>query len=154
MEASDNEHMNTQTTTQHPVQLVGSPMLLPLVDERVMAGFPSPAEDLGYKRIDLTEVLITHPQATFLQRVQGDSMQEMGIFDGDTLIIDKSLKAVHGDVVVAVIDNLFTVKKLFNRGGRIKLQAANITYPDIVPKDGETLVIFGVVTTVIKRFRR
>ena len=70
--------------------------------DKVQAGFPSPAEDFAVKRIDLTESLVVHPQATFLLRVSGDSMREAGIFDGDMLVVDRAIKARHGQVVVAV----------------------------------------------------
>ena len=117
----------------------------------IAAGFPSPAEDHAVKRIDLDEVLIKHPLSTYLMRVRGASMREAGIDDGDVVLVDKVVKPVHGQVVVAVIDNEFTVKHLWMRGSNVKLQAANPTYPDIVPRDGQTIEVWGVVTTVIKR---
>lgn len=116
----------------------------------VQAGFPSPAEDHAVKRLDLNDVLIKHPAATFLMRVRGASMREAGIDDGDVILIDRALKPVHGRVVVAVVDGEFTVKRLWSRGGRLKLQAANPTYPDIVPADGQTVEVWGVVTHAIK----
>ena len=85
-------------------------------------------------------------------RVSGESMREAGIFDGDMLVVNKALKPRHGQVVVAIIDGEFTVKYLYQRGGRVKLKAANVTYPDIIPKDGQTLEVWGVVTASIKRF--
>ena len=136
----------------HPVPLADTSLPLPLAADTVCAGFPSPAEDFAVKRIDLTQELITHPQATFLLRVSGESMREAGIFDGDMLVVNKALKPRHGQVVVAVIDGEFTVKYLYQRGGRVKLKAANATYPDITPKDGQTLEVWGVVTASIKRF--
>ena len=146
--------MLNQLNANLPVHLIGSPMVLPLLEQRVVAGFPSPAEDLGYKRIDLTQELITHPQATYLLTVDGDSLKNLGIFHGDVIVVNRALNAIHGDVVVAVIDNLFTVKQLYKRGGKVKLQAANPTYPDIVFREGETMTVWGVVTACIKRFRR
>lgn len=125
---------------------------LPLADTRVHAGFPSPAEDFGETRIDLNVELIRHPQATFFLRVAGDSMHEAGIDDGDIVVVDRALKPRHRHIVVAVVDGDFTIKWLALRAGRIKLQAANPTYPDIVPKDGQTLEVWGVVTSCIKRF--
>ena len=117
------------------------------------AGFPSPAEDLGENRIDLVKELITHPQATFLIRARGDSMQLAGIFDNDIMVVNKALKPRHQDIVVAVVDGEFTVKQLYQRSGRIKLKAANPTYADITPKEGQTLEVWGVVTSSIKQFR-
>ncbi|MDI4635838.1 translesion error-prone DNA polymerase V autoproteolytic subunit [Pelomonas sp. V22] len=119
----------------------------------VQAGFPSPAEDHSAKRIDLNEVLIKHPLATYLMRVSGASMREAGIDDGDVVLVDRAIKPSHGHVVVAVVDGDFTVKRLWKRGSNIKLKAENPTYPDIVPKDGQTVEIWGVVTKSIKSMR-
>jgi DNA polymerase V len=119
----------------------------------VQCGFPSPAEDLAMERVDLNKVLIKHPQATFLMRVRGDSMREAGIDDGDVVLVDRAIKAVHGHVVVAVVDGEFTVKRLWQRGRNVKLQPANPTYPDILPRDGQTLEVWGVVTNAIKAMR-
>ena len=125
-----------------------------MVQGTVRAGFPSPADDLSVKRHDLNELLITHPTATFFWRVRGASMLGAGIDDGDILVVNRALAARHGDIVVAEVDNDFTVKYLFQRNGRIKLQAADPTFPDIVfERDGQRLAICGVVTCAIKRFR-
>ena len=125
--------------------------MVELVPNRVCAGFPSPAEDLGAERIDLTKELITHPQATFLLRVSVDSMRDLGIFDNDILVVNKAIKPRNNLVVVAVVDGEFTVKRLDQRARRIKRQAANPTYPDIVPKEGQTVEIWGVVTASIQQ---
>ena len=127
-------------------------MLLPLASYAVRAGFPSPAEDFLVQRIDLLRELVKHPQATFLVRVAGDSMRELGIFDGDTLVVDKAIKERHGHIVIAVVDGEFTCKKLHSLRGRVRLQAGNPTFPDIVPREGQTIEIWGVVTTSIKQF--
>lgn len=119
---------------------------------RVHAGFPSPAEDLGAERIDLAKVLIKHPQATYFLRVSGNSMTDAGIFDKDLLVVDKAIKPQHGHIVVAIVDGEFTVKRLHQRAGQFKLKAANPTFPDIVPKEGQQLEIWGVVTSSIKQF--
>ena len=137
-----------------PVLLSSAPLLARLFIARVCAGFPSPAEDLGSQRIDLTQVLITHPQATFMLRAQGHSMVEAGIFDGDILVVNRAIPPRHRHIVVAVVDGDFTVKRLYQLGGRIKLQAANPTFPDIAPKDGQLLEVWGVVTASIKQFVR
>jgi DNA polymerase V len=135
-----------------PVPLSNAPLLARLLISRVCAGFPSPAEDLGAQRIDLTQVLITHPQATFMLRAQGHSMMEAGIFDGDILVVNRAIVPRHRHIVVAVVDGDFTVKRLYQLGGRIKLQAANPTFPDIVPNEGQLLEVWGVVTASIKQF--
>ena len=137
-----------------PVPVTGSPCVIHLVGDRVRAGFPNAAEDLAAKRIDLTAELITHPQATFMVRVSGESMIDAGIADGDVLIVDRALKPEHGSVVVAIVDGEFTVKYLHQRFGQFKLRAANPTYPDIIPREGQMVEVWGVVTASIKRFRK
>lgn len=117
------------------------------------AGFPSPADDFAGKRLDIASLLIEHSQATFLLRVAGPSMREYGIDDGDIILVDRALGARHGSIVVAVLDNEFTVKVLHNAGGCFKLRPGNPSYPDIVPKEDQELEIWGVVTSCIKRFR-
>lgn len=116
----------------------------------VQAGFPSPAEDLGAKRIDLSAQLIKHPQATFLLRARGDSMKEAGIFDGDALIVDRAIAPRSGHVVIAIVEGEFVCKSLWMRAGRMKLKAANPSYPDIVPRDGQSVEVWGVVVHAIK----
>lgn len=135
-----------------PVLINSCPTWITQFHDKVQAGFPSPAEDLGGKRIDLTAELITHPMATFLTMARGQSMVEFGIFDGDILIVNRALEGKHGSIVVAVIDGECTVKKLYKRQGRVKLQAGNVTFPDIQFKDGQELIIWGVVTHTIKSF--
>ncbi len=122
------------------------------IEATVRAGFPSPAEDLGASRIDVLQNLILHPAATYVLRVRGDSMREHGIFDQDILLVDRAIRPKHGHIVVANLDNEFVVKFLWKRNGSIKLKAGNPTYPDIVPKDGQTLEVWGVVLTSIKKF--
>lgn len=135
---------------------LGCPLSLPLVglsvfamDVRIHAGFPSPAEDLGGKRIDVLEHLVKHPQATYQLQVRGESMREAGIFDGDVVLVDKAIRPRNGQIVVAVVDGDFTIKRLWQRAGRMKLLAANPTYPDITPKDGQEILIWGVVVASI-----
>jgi len=106
---------------------------LPALVGSVRAGFPSPAEDLGAQAIDLTQVLITHPQATFLLRARGTSMVEAGIFDNDILVVNRALQPRHRHIVVAVVEGEFTVKTLIRQPAGIRLQAANPAFPDIVP---------------------
>lgn len=122
------------------------------VRARVRAGFPSPAEDFGAKRIDVLEHLVRHPQATYQMVARGDSMREDGIFDGDVILVDRAIAPKHGHIVVAVVDGEFVCKRLCCRGGRVRLKAANPTYGDIVPRDGQIVEIWGVVLTAFKRF--
>ena len=124
------------------------------LESRIRAGFPSPAEDFQAKRIDVLEHLIKHPQATYSMTVRGESMREAGIFDGDVLLVDRAIKPSHGQIVVAVVDGDFTCKQLWQRGGRLKLKAANPTFADIVPTEGQTVEVWGVVIAAIKQFKR
>lgn len=134
-----------------PVSLL--PHLLVELEGQVRAGFPSPAEDLGAKRVDVLEELLLHPAASYWMTVRGDSMKEYGIWDRDTLLVDRAIRPTHGHIVVAVLDNEFSCKFLHKRGGVVKLKAGNPTYPDIVPKEGQILEIWGVVLTAFKRFK-
>lgn len=131
-------------------------MPLPMVEGRIRAGFPSPAADFAVKRQDLNELLITHPAATFFWSVAGKSMFAAGIDEGDILVVNRALasNAKHGDIVVAEVDQDFTVKYLHKRAGQVQLRAADPTFPPIIFKDGQTMTICGVVTSVIKRFRK
>lgn len=125
---------------------------MPILDLMVgvKAGFPSPAEDLGAKRIDLSAKLVKHPQATFLLRASGDSMVGAGVSDQDVLVVDRAIRPANRHVVIAVVDGEFVCKTLWVRAGRMKLKAANPCYPDIVPKEGQTVEVWGVVTYAIK----
>jgi DNA polymerase V len=115
----------------------------------VQAGFPSPAEDHQIERIDLMSQLIKHPQATFMLRVSGESMRDAGILDGSVVLVDKAIQPESGHTVIAVVDGEFTCKTLHILPGGMRLKAANPDYPDIVPKDGQTVEIWGVVVASI-----
>ena len=126
------------------------PQTLPRMSHSVRAGFPSPADDYVEKRIDLNEELIQHREATFFLRVRGHSMVGAGIDDGDELIVDRAIKPVHGRIVVAAVDGELTVKRFYQRDGLVKLVAESPGHPDIEFKDGQEMVIWGVVTKIIK----
>jgi len=98
---------------------------LPLFLSSVKAGFPSPADDFVETRLDLNEYLIDHPEATFFVRVSGDSMIRAGIHTGDILIVDRSLEPKNNDIVIAIIDGEFTVKRLKKYGDRVFLVPEN-----------------------------
>ncbi len=117
------------------------------------AGFPSPAAEHQVKRLDLNSELVSNDEATMLVRVRGDSMRDAGIHDGNILVVDKSLTPRHGDMVVAVLDEEFTVKQLYLRDGIVKLVPANPDFEEIVPQLGQELRIWGVVTSTVKQFR-
>lgn len=133
----------------HPVHLTASPLWLQAACVSVAAGFPSPAEDHQVERIELMNQLVKHPQATFYVRIQGDSMRDAGILDGSVVLVDKALKPRHGHIVIAVVDGDFTCKRLYQRGDTMRLKPENPAYPDIVPKDGQTVEVWGVVVATI-----
>ncbi|WGL60617.1 translesion error-prone DNA polymerase V autoproteolytic subunit [Pigmentibacter sp. JX0631] len=122
---------------------------IPLVLSPVCAGFPSPATDYIDKKIDLNEYIVKHPEATFYVKCQGDSMLGAGIHPGDILVVDRSLIAANGNIVVAVVNGEFTVKKLIMRGKNIFLAAENQNYSDLLITECMEFEIWGVVTTVI-----
>lgn len=134
-----------------PVRM--APTWLPMAASPVRAGFPSPAQDFMAQRIDLARELLPHPHCTFILRLTGDSMEGVGMFDGDLLVVDKSLQAGHNDIVVAEVDGEFTCKRLVQQRGQLALHAENPAYPDILQADCETMTVWGVVTCCIKRFR-
>ena len=117
---------------------------------RVAIGFGSPADDTGVTRLDLNDILVKNPQATFLMRVTGDAMREAGIDDGDIVLIDRAITPAHGHVVIAVVDDEFYCRRLHTHGDEVRLRAAAPAMADIVPRDGQELQIWGVVTNAIK----
>ena len=124
----------------------------PIFTSRVQAGFPSPADDHLEGRLDLNKYLIHHREATFFVRAQGESMLGAGIHPGDILVVDKSLIAKSGKIVIAVVDGEFTVKRLHKYKGNITLKAENPEFDDIVISEGSELIIWGVVTSVIHQY--
>lgn len=126
----------------------------PLALATVSAGFPSPADDHLDRSLDFNEYLLRHPAATFVVRAGGSSMEGVGIFDGDLLVVDRSLDGQPGDVVVAVVDGALTVKQLQLRGGRPCLEPAHAGHAPIGADDVSEAEIWGVVTHAIRTFRR
>ncbi|WP_046023722.1 MULTISPECIES: LexA family protein [Acinetobacter calcoaceticus/baumannii complex] len=129
-------------------------MLVPYALEKINAGFPSPAQDYIDKALDMNEHLIKNETATFIVKVASLSMLNAGIDIDDELIVDRSLDAKHGDIVVALIDNEFTVKRLMIDESGQWLKAENPEYKNIYLSDGQELIIWGVVTCIIKMTRR
>ena len=125
-------------------------LTLPLFLERVPAGFPSPAADYIEDRINLNSALIRHPESTYLLRVEGSSMIDANIFDGDVVIVDSAVTAAEGDIVIASFDGEFTVKKL-QLSPVPMLIPMNPDYQPIVISSEQDLQIFGVVTYIIHR---
>ena len=125
------------------------PCSLPFFMSKVSAGFPSPADDYIEKTLDLNELLVQKPAATFFARAQGNSMIWAGIFPNDILVVDRSIEPVSGKVVICAIDGELTVKRLIKEDGNWKLRAENKDYPDIRIYEEIDMVIWGVVTNVI-----
>ena len=122
---------------------------IPLASATVQAGFPSPAEDHMENSLDLNEHLVSNPAATFFVRVQGNSMRDAGIQGGDILVVDRSITPGDRQIVIAMLDGEFTVKRLRKRGGRIFLEAENPDFAPIEISDSQELTIWGAVTFVI-----
>jgi DNA polymerase V len=117
----------------------------------IPAGFPSPAEDFVVEQLDLEAELTKHPRATYYVRLVGDSLAELGVVEGTLAVVDRLERPKSGHVVIARIDADFTCKVLHMRNGQMRLKAANPSYPDIVPKEGQTVEIIGVVTAFIRK---
>ena len=118
---------------------------IPLLNDSVSAGFPSPADDYTEENIDLNEHLISNPFSTFFLRVKGDSMINAGIKDKDLIIVDKSLTAKPGNIIIAMIDGEFTIKRLSIKNDELYLKAENHNYPDFRFKNYIDVQVWGVV---------
>ena len=123
-----------------------------LLSHRISAGFPSPAADYAEEGLDLNHYLVQNKPATFMFTVKGDSMLGAGICDGDKVVVDKALKPKHKDIVVAVVDSEYTIKRLYQLRGRIELQAENPSYQAITFNEGSELQIWGVVVGVVRKY--
>ncbi len=120
-------------------------------EDRVQAGFPSPAQGEYADSIDLNRALITNPAATFCARVIGNSMEEAGINEGDLLIIDRSLTPHDGNIAVCFVDGDFTVKRLSVRDDGIYLTPANAKFPELRVSEDSNFQVWGVVSHIIKK---
>ncbi len=123
-----------------------------IMENVVMAGFPSVADNYASTPLDLNELLVKRPSATFFVRAMGESMIDAGINSGDILIVDRSLEAIDGSIVIACIQNEFTVKYFRKKNGVVSLEPANENFEPILFKDEMQLQIFGVVSAVIHQF--
>lgn len=121
----------------------------PLYECAVAAGFPSPADGEMERELDLNELLIKHPSATFFVRVAGSSMIKAGIHHNDILVVDRSLLPAHGKIVIASVNGELTVKRLSRENQKVMLVAENDAYQPIEITEGTDLHIWGVVTSVI-----
>lgn len=142
----------------HPLKIEGQAAAttpegerLPLYLSPVQAGWPSPAEDYVDEQINLHEIAVRNPAATFFVRASGDSMLGVGIHDGDLLVVDRSLEAAHNRIVIAALDGELLVKRLVRRGGKTYLAPANPEYPEIDITNREYVHIWGVVSYVLHK---
>jgi DNA polymerase V len=117
----------------------------------VSAGFPSPADDYLEKTLNLQELLVQHPLATFFVRVKGQSMLGAGIHDGDILIVDRTLQPRHGKIAIVVIDAEFTVKRLAKRGDKLFLVPENENFAELEIREEMDFEVWGIVTSIIHR---
>lgn len=127
---------------------------VPLVGQSVHAGFPSPADDFIEEMIDLNQVLVQNPTATFLWRVVGDCMVDVKIFPGDVVVVDRSLSPKHRSIVLAIIDGEPTLKRLNRRAGVMVLHNENAKLPAYTIADGMEVSIWGVVTATIRDLKK
>jgi DNA polymerase V len=134
-----------------PVFVSDVSILIDVCGWKVPAGFPSPAADHTQERIDLNKQLIRNKEATYIFRVKGDSMTGAGIYEGDALLVDRSMDPKHNHIVVALLNNEFTVKRLYRRGGVVKLIAENPIYPSRLIKEEDDFIVWGVVTNNIHK---
>ena len=126
-----------------------STLSIPFPDIPICAGFPSPAADFTENSVNLNELLIKHPSATFFIKVSGASMTGAGIFPGDLLVVDRSVEPQHNTVVIAILNGEFTVKRLLKSSNSITLAPENPQYRPISVTEGSDFEVWGVVTHVI-----
>lgn len=127
--------------------------MLPLYGSNVSCGFTSPAEDHVDNQLSLDEFLVPNPNATFFVRATGESMINAGIHDGDLLVIDRSVNPVHNNIVLAIVDTEFTVKRLIKDNERIILRAENPLFDDMPIKNAQHFMVWGVVLHVIHHLK-
>lgn len=139
---------NPTISAIHPCSRTGE-LKRPLFACSVSAGFPSPADDYIEGKLDLNELMVANPAATFFVRVAGDSMTGAGIHHNDILVVDRSLEPSHGKVVIAVVGGELTVKRLHRKNDTILLKAENPDYPDITINEESDCEIWGVVAFVV-----
>ena len=136
--------------TIHPI-MPASNIELPILENNIPAGFPSPTQGMAQEYIDLNKELIEHPTSTFYARVTGNSMIDSGISDGDLLIIDKSLEPRNGEIAVCFIDGEFTLKRISIRENGIYLVPSNPAFKEIKIDEDCNFQVWGIVTYIIKK---
>lgn len=124
-----------------------------LLSHRISAGFPSPAADYAEDGLDLNEFLVRNKTATYMFTVRGDSMIGAAIENGDKVVVDCSVAPAHGDIVVAVVNGEFTIKRLHKHQGQVELHPENPAYLPITFAEGSELQVWGVVVGVVRRYK-
>jgi DNA polymerase V len=132
-----------------PLSQTDKPAEFPLYSDLIKAGFPPPADDYSDSSLDFNEYLVKNKAATFIVRVQGDSMIGAGINTGDLLVVDRSVKPANNSIIIAVVDGDFTVKRLIKELGRYYLYPENPEYPVIEITEEMGFQVWGVVTYAI-----
>lgn len=130
---------------------ISVPLEIPLAESGVHAGFPSPADDFLEGSLDLNSLVIRHPEATFFARVEGDSMKDEGIVEGDILVVDKSIEPYDGCLAVAFVDGEFTLKRVRMEPDKILLVPANPKYKVIEIFPDNEFAVWGVVNYIVKK---
>lgn len=124
---------------------------IPMAEQSISAGFPSPAENYMERGLDLNKYLIKNPSSTFFIRVDGESMRDKLINDGDLLVVDKSVEPYHGCIAVCYIDGEFTLKQVLKESDKIILMPANAKYKPIEINEENEFMVWGVVKYSIKK---
>ncbi len=140
--------------SQTPLEVAQDPVAFEfrLLTHRISAGFPSPAADYAEEGLDLNDYLVRNKPATFMFTVKGDSMIGASIEEGDKVVVDRSLRPRHNDIVVAVVDGEYTIKRLYKHRGRVELRPENPAYQPMVFGEGAELEVWGVVVGVVRRY--
>jgi DNA polymerase V len=146
-----NQPKNVQSVS--PALILEKKYKTPLFASRPAAGFPAPGDDLVEKPLDLNDLLINNPTATFFVRVAGDSMEGAGIFDDDVLVVDRSLEATNGRIVVAAVFGELVVKRLSKTLYKTSLVSENDAYEPILINDIDDVYIWGVVIGSVRIFK-
>lgn len=125
---------------------------IPMYASRPAAGFPAPADDLVERVLDINDLVVKHPAATFFVRVEGDSMEGAGIYSGDVLVVDRALEPTSGKIVLAAVNGELVVKRLGIERGQQVLLSENTQYAPIIIGDGEECFVWGVVVGSVRQF--
>ncbi len=129
-------------------------VFIPLVSATVSAGFPSPADDYTELSLDLNSHLIERPYSTFCIRVRGNSMEGARVYDGDILLVDRSLSAQNGSIIIGILDGEFTVKRLRMEQGQTFLLPEHPSYDPVAITEANDFKVWGVVTYIIHKTQK